>query len=63
MKKLCLPLSNREVFIPGLQRAVPNTAIDVALNEVYPRINAFVSFPPLVITRNFHSNSTVQEAI
>ncbi len=63
MKKLCLPLSNRDVFIPGLGRAVPNTAIDVALNDVYPRINAFISFPPLVITRNFHSNSTVQEAI
>jgi glycosyl transferase, family 25 len=63
MKKLCLPLGNREVFIPGMGRAVPNTAIDVALNDVYPRVNAFVSFPPLVITRNFHSNSTVQETI
>ncbi len=63
MKNLCLPLSNRDVFIPGLGRSVPNTAIDVALNETYPRINAYVSFPPLVITRNFHSNSTVQEAL
>ncbi len=63
MKKLCLPLSNRDVFIPGLGRAVPNNGIDVALNDVYPRINAFICFPPLVITRNFHSNSTVQEAI
>lgn len=63
IKNHCLPLSNRDVFIPGLGRAVPNTAIDVALNEVYPRINAFISFPPLVITRNFHTNSTVQKAI
>lgn len=60
MKQRCLPLRNMEVFIPGLQRAVPNRALDVMLNDVYPRINAYVSFPPLIITRNFRSSSTVQ---
>jgi glycosyl transferase family 25 len=34
--------------------------LDVMLNEVYARINSFVSFPPLVITKNEHSSSTVQ---
>ena len=63
MKQCCLPLRNMNVSIPGLGRAVPNRALDVVLNDVYPRVNAYVSFPPLVITRNFHSNSTVQQAL
>ena len=63
MKQRCLPLRNIDVFIPGLGRAVPNRALDVMLNDVYPRINAYVSFPPLIVTRNFHSTSTVQKAL
>ena len=63
IKQRCLPLRNTDVFIPGLGRAVPNRAIDIVLNDVYPRVNAYVSFPPLIITRNFHSNSTVQQAL
>jgi len=63
MKQRCLPLRNRDVPIPGLGRAVPNRALDVVLNDVYPRVNAYVSFPPLIITRNFHTNSTVQPAL
>jgi GR25 family glycosyltransferase involved in LPS biosynthesis len=63
MKQHCLPLRNMDVFIPGLGRAVPNRALDIMLNDVYPRVNAYVSFPPLIITRNFHSNSTVQQAL
>ena len=62
MKQHCLPIRNMDVFIPGLGRAVPNRGLDIMLNDVYPRVNAYVSFPPLVITRNFHSNSTVQQA-
>ncbi len=62
MKQRCLPIRNKDVFIPGLGRAVPNRGLDIMLNDVYPRVNAYVSFPPLVITRNFHSNSTVQQA-
>lgn len=63
MKQHCLPFRNKDVFIPGLGRAVPNRALDVMLNDVYPRVNAYVSFPPLIITGNFHSNSTVQQAL
>jgi GR25 family glycosyltransferase involved in LPS biosynthesis len=61
MKHHCLPLRNMDVSIPGLGRAVPNRGLDVMLNGVYPHVNAYVSFPPLIITRNFHSISTVQE--
>jgi glycosyl transferase, family 25 len=62
LRQHCLPLRRMEVFIPGLGRAVSNTGIDVVLNDVYPRINAYVSFPPLVISRNLHSTSTIQES-
>lgn len=34
--------------------------LDIMLNEVYARMNSFVSFPPLVITKNEHECSTVQ---
>jgi len=63
MKQHCLPLRNIDVYIPGLGRAVPNRGLDTMLNDVYPRVNAYVSFPPLIITRNFHSDSTVQQAL
>jgi len=62
MKSHCLPLRNMDVPVPGLGRAVSNRGIDVMLNSVYPRINAYVCFPPLVVTRNFHGISTVQTA-
>lgn len=61
MKQHCLPLRYLEVFFPGLERVLPNSGLDIMLNDAYPRINAYVSFPPLIITRNLHSISTVQE--
>jgi GR25 family glycosyltransferase involved in LPS biosynthesis len=60
MKQHCLPLRNMEVFVPGLERTLPNRGLDIMLNDVFPRIKAFVSFPPLIVTRNFHTISTVQ---
>ena len=63
LKQHCLPLRNLEVFFPGLERMLPNSGIDIMLNDAYPRINACVSFPPLIITRNLHSISTVQQAL
>jgi len=61
MKQHCLPLRNLEVFFPGLERVLPNSGLDIMLNDAYPRINAYVSFPPLIITGNLHSISTVQQ--
>lgn len=37
-----------------------NTGIDVALNSVYQDIEAYVSFPPIVLTANDKDTSTVQ---
>ena len=63
MKQHCLPLRNMDVFFPGLERTLSNSDIDIMLNDAYPRINAYVSFPPLIITKNLHSISTVQQAL
>jgi GR25 family glycosyltransferase involved in LPS biosynthesis len=61
MKQHCLPLRNLEVFFPGLERELPNSGLDIMLNDAYPSIYAYVSFPPLIITRNQRSLSTVQQ--
>ena len=57
----CLPIRSMEVFYPLLNRSLQNTGIDNMMNDLYPQINAYVSLPPLVITRNEHSSSTVQD--
>jgi GR25 family glycosyltransferase involved in LPS biosynthesis len=56
----CLPIRKMETFYPLLNRTLPNKGIDNMMNELYPRINAYVCIPPLVITKNEHELSTVQ---
>ncbi len=56
----CLPLRPMDAFYPILNRLLPNTGIDSMMNELYPRINAYVCLPPLAITCNEHAHSTVQ---
>ena len=60
LKDLCLPLRNMNVFFPGLNCFLVNSSFDVMTSEMYPKINAFLSFPPLVINMNDHAVSTVQ---
>jgi GR25 family glycosyltransferase involved in LPS biosynthesis len=60
LRAACLPLAKIRVYFPGLNRHVPNFGIDVAMNHRFPDIKAFVSFPPLVITRNEMKKSTIQ---
>jgi GR25 family glycosyltransferase involved in LPS biosynthesis len=57
--KHCLPIREMDVFCPGLNRALPNFGIDVMMNALYPEVNAFVSFPPLAVSENDKSISTV----
>ena len=57
--KLLLPLKNFTMTAScGLD--LKNAGIDVALNSVFAKINAYVSIPPLVITPNNKAASTVQ---
>jgi len=59
-KSLCFPLKNFELFFPVLNKNIPNTGIDIAMNKVYSTTASFVSFPPLAITKNEHNISTIQ---
>lgn len=54
------PLTPFEVFFPGLNRAIPNNGIDMPMNRAYPSLRAFASLPPLALTVNERSQSTVQ---
>ena len=40
-------------------RSIRTVGIDVTLNSVYRDLNAFICFPPLVVTRNDLSQSTI----
>jgi hypothetical protein len=41
-----------------MSRTLPNFDLGVAMVGILPRVSAFASFPPLVVTRNDHSIST-----
>ena len=59
LKDLALPLATFEIPIPMISPKFPNTGIDVVMNRAYPQLEAFVSLPPLAVTRNEHATSTV----
>jgi len=52
LKQLCLPLRDTKVYCVAMSRELPTHAIDVAMMAHYEKLNAFVSFPPLVVTKN-----------
>jgi len=60
LREQCLPLRPLTVDFPMVNPRFPNNGIDIAMNAVYPSINAYVCFPPLIITKNEHAGSTVQ---
>ncbi len=51
------PLRPMEIWFPMLG-ARPNTSIDYVMSGTYERLDAFVAFPPLVLTANDHGIST-----
>jgi glycosyl transferase family 25 len=57
-QKLCIPIPEIDVFFPALGRTLPNFDISIMMSNAYPRTNSFVSFPPVVITKNEHEKST-----
>jgi tetratricopeptide (TPR) repeat protein/GR25 family glycosyltransferase involved in LPS biosynthesis len=57
--KHCLPIREMDVYCPGLDLPVTNSGIDVMMNALYAEINAFVSFPPLAVSKNEKAISTV----
>ena len=57
---LCLPLAPLRVAFPLLSQEVDNTGVDIAMNAAYADIAAYVAFPPLALTLNVSSISTVE---
>ena len=55
----CLPLRNFTLDFP-LVGKMPNFSIDVALCSVYEVMESFVCFPPLAVTKNEQTTSTIQ---
>jgi GR25 family glycosyltransferase involved in LPS biosynthesis len=62
-KEQCFPLRPFEIEFPLMQHKMPNNGIDIAMNSLYPCLNAYACFPPLAITKNEHSTSTIQNNI
>jgi GR25 family glycosyltransferase involved in LPS biosynthesis len=54
------PLFAFEVYFPILNRKLKNTGIDIMMNTLYSETMSMVSFPPLVLTKNQHEISTIQ---
>jgi len=57
LKRSCVPIRGEKFFFPALRREVANYGIDILMASVYPRLNAFVCFPPLVVSQNDHTKS------
>ncbi len=53
------PLRPMQIWFPMLG-TMANASIDYVMSGTYERLAAFVAFPPLVLTANDHSISTVQ---
>ena len=68
LQSRCFPLRPMLITWPdGLPRpansiGIRNIGIDATLNGIYRDLQAFVCFPPLVVSPNDHSKSTVQGA-
>jgi GR25 family glycosyltransferase involved in LPS biosynthesis len=59
LRQACIPLQSAPVFVQPVNRSFENKDLSVALLDIFQKINAFASFPPLVITKNDHATSTV----
>ena len=62
-KKNCFPLLPFEIEFPLMSHKMQNNGVDIAMNNLYPSLNAYACFPPLAITKNEHNTSTIQNNI
>jgi GR25 family glycosyltransferase involved in LPS biosynthesis len=56
----CIPIRELSVRFAPFRKPFPNTGVDLAMNAAYDQLDAYVSFPPLLITPNDRAVSTVQ---
>jgi hypothetical protein len=57
----CFPVTDFTRALPTLPQPIRNRGIDSAMIRVYPGADAFVAFPPLVVTKNDRARSTTQD--
>lgn len=63
LTRLCLPLRPIIRMTDGVRREISGTlGVDLAMNEHYPRLQAFLCEPPLALSPNDPAKSTVQVA-
>lgn len=55
----CDKLRNKTFFHYGLNKFLKNTSIDHIMNNCYNKSNSYFTLPPLCITKNEHSKSTI----
>jgi GR25 family glycosyltransferase involved in LPS biosynthesis len=60
LSKLCFPMNNRTITIPAIKRSFPAFNFDCILNDVYPKVEAYAAFPPLVLPKNDRKVSTTR---
>lgn len=60
-KSQCFPLAPFNLFFPVLEREMPNNGIDMAMNRIYETTQSYVCIPPLVVSKNEQSISTIQQ--
>ena len=58
--EFCFPIKALDTWFPYFPDPVPNRGIDCSLTALYPEIEAYVCFPPLVVTPDDQKTSTVQ---
>lgn len=55
-KSSCFPLKPYYVWFPLLNN-IPNTGIDISMNKIYSTTKSYISFGPLVLTKNEQSST------
>src|SRR5262249_17440381 len=60
LKRHCLPVRNEVWEFPEIRLRIPNMGIDVGMANALPSLKAFACFPPLVVSLNDPTQSTIQ---
>jgi glycosyl transferase, family 25 len=66
LKDFSLPIRPMSIPLPGpgrelrSDRRLSNVGLDVIMSAAYPQLKAFITIPPLVISKNEHANSTMR---
>jgi glycosyl transferase, family 25 len=63
LRSMCLPIRNEVWDFPEIRLRIANVALDVGMCNALTRIRAFCSLPPLVISLNDLSQSTIQSQV